>query len=222
MINSSNPPDNTNHIENGFSPESIRPLLKATPIKYIDIPEKEVDEINRSRICKKSYNFERLCWIYVSAQYQTLNIQVAQVGPVQLRQTLSTIQEICETFLERFRLFEDVRRHLSKVDFLTVQLAHTVGVGHSAGDRRDMTNADVLYPFGTPVTTSSGDDDDEDRSDNLPQNENKRFKRVLAEISLRAKKNPNPNGRSFSRTPPIAQKVVEITSSPYKSQLDQI
>lgn len=48
------------------------------------------------------------------------------------------------------------------------------------------------------------------------------FRTVLEKLSPLPKKNPNPTGPSFSRSAPIAQKAVEITSSPNKSRLKNL
>ena len=155
-------------------------------------------------------------------------LDIAFFGPLQTYFTQAQ-----ETFLRLHKGDKIYQTQMSKLLNEAYGRAATVRIAESAFrasgiwpvNRHVFTDdqfapADVLQPSGTPVTTSSSDDD-EDSSDNAPQNKNKQFKSLLEEISPRAKKNPNPDGHSSSRGAPIAQKAVEITSSPYKSQLKQ-
>lgn len=152
-------------------------------------------------------------------------LDVAFFGPLQTYFTQAQ-----ETFLRQYKGDKIYQTQMSKLLNEAYGRAATVAIAESAFrasgiwpvNRHVFTDdlfaaADVLQPSESPATISSSDTDNEDRSDDGI----KRFKRVLEEVSPRAKKHPNPNGPSTSRCAPKAQKAVEITSSPYKSQLEE-
>ena len=158
-------------------------------------------------------------------------LDIAFFGPLQTYFTQAQ-----ETFLRLYKGDKIYQTQISKLLNEAYGRAATVGIAESAFrasgiwpvNRHIFTDdqfapADVLQPFETSVETSSSDDDEDgsDKENNVTQNKNKQFKRLLEEISPRAKKNPHSDGPSSSRSAPMAQKAVEITSSLYKSQLEQ-
>ena len=158
-------------------------------------------------------------------------LDIAFFGPLQTYFTQAQ-----ETFLRLYKGDKIYQTPISKLLNEAYGRAATVGIAESAFrasgiwpvNRHIFTDdqfapADVLQPFETSVETSSSDDDEDgsDKENNVTQNKNKQFKRLLEEISPRAKKNPHSDGPSSSGSAPIVQKAVEITSSPYKWQLEQ-